>query len=44
MLDAEEGETEFIEDCQICCRPITIVARVGPDDEAPELEIRREDD
>jgi hypothetical protein len=44
MLDAEEGETEFIEDCQVCCRPITIIARVGADDEAPELEIRREDD
>jgi hypothetical protein len=44
MLDAEEGETELIEDCQVCCRPITIVARVGPDDEVQELEIRREDD
>lgn len=24
LLDAEEAEQECIEDCQICCRPITV--------------------
>lgn len=44
VVDAEEGDTEYIEDCQVCCRPITIRARMGMDGELLDLEIRREDE
>ncbi len=44
FVDAEEGETEYIEDCRVCCRPITIRARVGTDGELLDLEVRRDDE
>jgi len=27
ILDSEEGETEYIEDCEVCCRPIELFFR-----------------
>ena len=26
LIDVEDMEQEYIEDCQVCCRPITFVA------------------
>ena len=28
ILDGEEGEFEMVSDCENCCRPITVNARV----------------
>ena len=27
-FDAGDGDTEFITDCEICCRPMTVVVHV----------------
>ena len=32
VVDASVDEQEYIEDCQVCCRPITYRVRVSPDD------------
>jgi len=31
LIDCSVEHQEYIEDCQVCCRPITIVASVGED-------------
>ncbi len=31
LLDGSEPEQEYIEDCQICCRPITIKTQLDAD-------------
>lgn len=31
IVDCSVSEQQYIEDCQVCCRPIEILARVGPD-------------
>jgi len=33
MLDLSAGSTSYIEDCQICCRPIEFELEVADDDE-----------
>lgn len=43
-VEAEEGETEYTEDCQICCQPILMRVRVGYDGELLGFEVRREND
>ena len=30
-VDASAGSQRYIEDCQVCCRPITVVLDVEPD-------------
>ncbi|HSD16257.1 MAG TPA: CPXCG motif-containing cysteine-rich protein [Thermomonas sp.] len=34
MLDASAGPQRYIEDCQVCCRPITVVLDVDADGDA----------
>ena len=36
-------EQRYIEDCQVCCRPIEVAASLGEEGE-PLLELRRFDD
>ena len=41
LIDGSEPEQEFIEDCQVCCRPITVtvsseVAEMGANNEWQE--------
>ena len=31
MVDCSVSEQQYIEDCQVCCRPIEILAHVRPD-------------
>jgi hypothetical protein len=31
--DAEAGEQEFVQDCEVCCRPWSVRVRVGHDGE-----------
>lgn len=31
LVDASAGDQHYIEDCQVCCRPITLSVRVDAD-------------
>jgi hypothetical protein len=33
LLDASAGDQQYIEDCQVCCRPITLTVTLDEDDE-----------
>ncbi|HET6912319.1 MAG TPA: CPXCG motif-containing cysteine-rich protein [Rhodanobacteraceae bacterium] len=41
-VDASAGSTSYIEDCQVCCRPMEIELRVGGED-AFTVNVRRSD-
>ena len=43
LLDLSAGPQEYIEDCQVCCRPIELSVSPG-EGEAPHVEVRREDE
>jgi hypothetical protein len=43
LIDCAAGAQEYVEDCEVCCRPITLSVVIGPDG-APALEARREDE
>ena len=40
-IDASAGHQEYIEDCQVCCNPMTIRIRLGADGE-PSVDVRGE--
>ncbi|HHC72879.1 MAG TPA: CPXCG motif-containing cysteine-rich protein [Thiotrichales bacterium] len=43
LLDVTDGEYESVEDCAVCCKPVTVrVWRTG--EEEPSLEVLREDE
>ncbi len=43
LIDCSVGTQDYVEDCQVCCKPMHI--RVTVDDEGlPQVEVRREDD
>jgi hypothetical protein len=33
LLDASAGDQHYIEDCQVCCRPISLSVHIDPDGE-----------
>ncbi len=37
-LDASEGSAEFVVDCEVCCRPMTVIAKLR-EGELVELEV-----
>jgi hypothetical protein len=42
-IDISAGDQEYVEDCQVCCRPM--VVRVTLDEVgAPQVEVMRDDD
>jgi transcription elongation factor Elf1 len=43
FVDVSAGEQRYIEDCQVCCRPIQIVVTLDEDGE-PEVVARAEND
>jgi hypothetical protein len=43
-LDCSAGDQEYIEDCQVCCRPIVFALATDDDGGLLTLEVRREDD
>ncbi|MGE4365871.1 CPXCG motif-containing cysteine-rich protein [Thermomonas sp.] len=43
MLDASAGAQHYIEDCAVCCRPITVVVEVE-DDGALALSVYSQDE
>lgn len=42
-LDASAGPQRYIEDCQVCCRPITVDLRVDADGE-PMVRVHSEEE
>ncbi len=34
VVDASAGDQQYIEDCQVCCRPISISVWIGADEHA----------
>ena len=43
VVDDSAGEQRYIEDCQVCCRPITISVTLD-DDGAPRVDTATQDD
>ena len=43
VVDASVGSTRYIEDCQVCCQPMTVCVDVSPAGDVL-LQLRREDD
>lgn len=42
MVDTSQDKQEYVEDCQVCCKPIKITAEVD-DDGNPSLKGARDD-
>ncbi|AKC87125.1 CPXCG motif-containing cysteine-rich protein [Pseudoxanthomonas suwonensis] len=43
-IDASAGDQDYVEDCQVCCRPIAIRVRVEDADGGPRVSLRRDDE
>lgn len=43
LVDASAGDQRYIEDCQVCCRPISIDVWVDADDN-PHVSVAGEDE
>jgi len=43
LLDPSEGDQHYIEDCQVCCRPIEVFTHVDESGHA-KAEVRSEND
>lgn len=43
-VDASAGSQEYIEDCQVCCRPIVFTVTADDDGDIARVETRRDDD
>ncbi|MDA1092064.1 MAG: CPXCG motif-containing cysteine-rich protein [Acidobacteria bacterium] len=45
FIDRSVPRQEYIEDCQVCCRPMTLVVSVDPDDDgAAYVDARSEEE
>lgn len=42
--DASAGDQDYVEDCQICCRPIEFALRTDPEGHLLGVEVRRDDE
>lgn len=42
-VDASGGDAEYIEDCYVCCRPITLRLQVGHDGVLADFDAGRDD-
>ncbi|MDQ3617308.1 MAG: CPXCG motif-containing cysteine-rich protein [Pseudomonadota bacterium] len=43
VIDDSAGSQHYIEDCQVCCRPIDVTVAVDSDGE-PQVSVSAEDD
>ncbi len=43
-LDMSGGSQEYIEDCQICCRPIIFSTQLDAVTDQTNIQLRRDDD
>lgn len=44
LVDPTEAGSEYIQDCEICCRPLRFVLASAPESGAIVLTVAREDD
>ena len=44
LVDHSVDVQTYVEDCEVCCRPITLTVVVDEEDERVRLEVRRGDD
>ena len=43
LIDDSAGDQQYIEDCHVCCRPITITVAIDDEGE-PQVTVMAEDD
>jgi hypothetical protein len=43
LADPSAGEQDYVEDCEVCCRPMSVHLAVGPDGLA-QLTVRHEEE
>lgn len=43
-VDVSAGSQSYIEDCQVCCRPIEISIEIDAEGELAGLRVRRDDE
>ncbi|WP_372016318.1 CPXCG motif-containing cysteine-rich protein [Pseudoxanthomonas sp. 10H] len=43
-VDDSAGDQDYIEDCQVCCRPIAVAVRVDEATGGVRARVRREDE
>lgn len=43
VIDSSAGHQKYIEDCQVCCKPIRFSISIGDEGE-PNIEVRSEDE
>ena len=43
VVDDSAGDQQYIEDCHVCCRPITVQLALDADD-AAQVQVRTQDD
>jgi hypothetical protein len=43
VIDCSISSQEYIEDCQVCCQPITLSVTID-EDGVPQVEARRDDE
>ena len=43
LLDVSAGDQNYIEDCQVCCRPIVVVVAIDEEGE-PQVAVSGEDE
>jgi hypothetical protein len=43
FVDDTAGDQDYVEDCQVCCRPIEIRVRMD-EDGVPAVSVQRQDD
>jgi hypothetical protein len=43
LADDSAGDADYIEDCPVCCRPISLHLRAGDDGDVPALDADRDE-
>jgi hypothetical protein len=43
LVDGSGGDAEYVEDCPVCCRPITLHPSIGDDGSLDGLDASRDD-
>lgn len=44
LIDASEADCEYVQDCEVCCRPLRFILRADPVSGDITLSVLREDD
>ena len=44
LVDTSVPEQEYVEDCQVCCRPMVLTVTLSEGDERPDVCVRPEND